>query len=58
MTGPLPCPFCGHEADAGRIGSTLLYGVDCSNDYCPVESQATAHTLDEVIKLWNTRHAG
>jgi hypothetical protein len=56
MTAPLPCPFCGHEADPSRIGFRDRYAVVCSNDYCPVESQATGQTMDEAIKLWNTRH--
>ena len=56
MIGPLPCPFCGHEAQAGKIGLTARFAVTCSNDHCPVESQATAHSVDEAIKLWNKRH--
>ena len=56
MTKPLPCPFCGHEADVGRIGYTNKFAVTCSNDDCPVESQATAHTMEEAIELWNKRH--
>ena len=53
MTSPLPCPFCGHDASCGAVVSR--FAITCSNDYCPVESQATAHTLDEAIQLWNTR---
>lgn len=52
---PLNCPFCGHEADASRIGLTSRYGVTCTNDDCPVEAQATAGSLNEAIRLWNTR---
>ena len=52
---PLPCPWCGHDADAGRIGLTSRYGVDCTNGDCPVEAQATAGTMEEAIRLWNTR---
>ena len=56
--GPKPCPFCGHEADAGRVGYTNKFAVTCSNDDCPVETQATGCTLEEAIKFWNTRHEG
>ena len=53
MIKPLPCPFCGHDASTGPV--VTRYAVTCSNDYCPVESQATAHTIEEAIELWNTR---
>lgn len=55
---PLPCPFCGHEADAGPIGKApgYPYGVVCGNpDGCIVEAQATASSLAEAIAQWNTR---
>jgi hypothetical protein len=55
---PLPCPFCGHPADAGRIGFTEHFGVTCGNpDGCPVEAQATAADLDQAIRLWNGTRA-
>jgi len=56
MIALLPCPFCGHEADYGQTGLTPFFSVHCPNDYCPVSCQATAHTLTEAIKAWNTRH--
>ena len=52
---PKPCPFCGHEADAGRVGYTDKYAVICSNDDCPVETQATDITLPQAIIRWNIR---
>jgi hypothetical protein len=52
---PLACPWCGSAADAGRIGFTSRFGVDCTNGDCPVESQATSDTLEGAIALWNTR---
>jgi hypothetical protein len=55
MLAPMNCPFCGNEAEAGRIGITTRYGVQCSNEDCPVESQATAGSMDDAIRLWNTR---
>ena len=55
MTAPLPCPFCGHDADAGRIGYTDKYAVVCGNDDCPVETQATDITLPGAIIRWNIR---
>ena len=57
MTALLPCPFCGHEPEYGQTGLTPLFSVHCPNDYCIVASQATAHTLDEAVKAWNTRYA-
>ena len=55
MISPLPCPFCGHDADAGRIGYTNKFAVTCSNDDCPVETQATDITLPQAIIRWNIR---
>ena len=55
MTRPLPCPWCGHEAHAGRIGFTKWFGVSCTNDECPVEAQASALTLEQAIADWNRR---
>lgn len=52
----LPCPFCGHQADLGRVGFTDHYAVVCSNDECPVFTQATAMDMDAAIALWNTRN--
>ena len=54
-TSPLPCPWCGHEAEAGRIGYTNKFAVTCSNDDCPVEAQATDITLPGAVIRWNTR---
>lgn len=51
----LPCPFCGHQAEIGRVGFTDRYAVICGNEECPVETQATAGNLDAAIALWNTR---
>jgi len=50
---PLPCPFCGSEADAGRIGYSTRYGVTCTNGDCPVEAQATAGTYADAVAAWN-----
>lgn len=51
----LNCPYCGSEADAGRVGFTARFAVTCSNDTCPVEQRATAGSLQEAIALWNRR---
>jgi hypothetical protein len=59
VIAPLPCPFCGHEADASRVGHTRRFAVTCGADEgCIVEAQATAGTLEDAVKLWNTRAVG
>lgn len=58
MNRPLPCPWCGHEAETTvlNFASKLArYAVTCTNDECPVEAQATAGTIPEAIALWNQR---
>lgn len=58
---PLPCPFCGSEAEAysDEINDRVTYVVGCSGDDCPLESANTApHArLSEAIKTWNRRGA-
>ena len=68
---PLPCPFCGSEAEIINITdrksyvTTDCYGVACPNKDCKVHpkiehvrwhsDEDLSSELNEIIKIWNTR---
>ena len=51
-----PCPFCGGEADVGKMMSGLtkgdVYRVSCT--WCQYSFHSRTHR-DDVAKAWNTR---
>jgi len=55
---PLPCPFCGCEAEVRehRYSTHIKYHVQCANDSCKIVCQTVVFdTREKAIEAWNKR---
>lgn len=49
----LPCPFCGGKAQSQIFGGyPYVFTVSCQSCEC---GHASAKSIDEAVKAWNTR---
>ena len=53
---PLPCPFCGSEADVRLSYNSFGYTVQCQNPNCTVNVfTGVQNSKEEAITAWNRR---
>ena len=57
MTSPLPCPFCGSEADlrGGYTSKGNRFWCGCSSVECDAEWANPEQSPEQAIARWNTR---
>jgi hypothetical protein len=50
---PLPCPFCGSEAE--WHGECEMIWIRCSNYECMAEQNGRFDEPEEAVEAWNRR---